>query len=452
MMAALTIVFTAGSLQAQAQEQNEPRNYFARTSNVKEKPKPVITDDGLTSSSENEQRKDLIGRLFPFRSMCDWTPGMRFMVKPSQKDLVIKTFTETKTGNMISTRRLENKVLVYDGHSNVTGSLHEHVDFHLEGNPSETFYFEVPTSTFDDYCFGKVGVPALAYLGDVDMAMDSLVGKKVRVLVRWLYQDSDTDGGGFKPIDIGADRRGTVMTITKVGVGTRNFPVKIIVKEPDKDGMEGQEFFQYVTVSRTNCGYRSDELETEEMKCFTFEGSFQLLDDKMAVSRELQEAYIGKTFYTFFNTTMRNASEQQVKVARLSTFKITDIYRLGDSNTVTLTLESTKSGETFTKEVSLNNSKVNGSEDVLRELFIEGDPEQIEGVQEKNLPFIRRQQVKKGFTEEEVRLALGEPTDVSRISADLYQWTYMFKDDSSRPFRVVKFSYKTKKVAEDMTK
>lgn len=451
-MAGLSLTLLAGSLEAQAQEKNESRNYFARTSNVKEKPKPVVTANGEASADEPEQRKDFIGRLFPFRSMCDWTPGMRFMVKPSQKDLVIKTFTETKTGNMISTRRLENQVLVYDGHSNVTGSLHEHVDFHLEGNAAERYYFEVPTSTFDDYCFGKVGVPALAYLGDVDMAMDSLVGKKVRVLVRWLYQDSDTDGGGYKPIDIGADRRGSVMTITKVGVGTRNFPVKIIVKEPDKDGMEGQEYFQNVTISRTNCGYRSDELETEETKAFTFEGSFQLLDDKMSVSKELKEAYMDKLFYTFYNTTMRNASEQLVKIARLSTFKITDIYRLGDSNTVTLTLESAKTGETFTKEVSLNFSKVESGEEVLEELFIEGDPEKIEGVAEANLPFIRRQQVKKGFTEAEVRLALGEPTDITRITADKYQWTYLFKNDKGRPFRVVKFFYKTKKVAEDMTK
>jgi hypothetical protein len=170
----------------------------------------------------------------------------------------------------------------------------------------------------------------------------------------------------------------------------------------------------------------------------------------MAVSEELYNNYVGKKVYTFYNTKMRNSIEQTVSVVRLSTFTIKDIYRLGDSNTVTLTLKGEKTGETYTKEVSLNNSRVNGSEEVLDELFVEGDPEKIEGIDKKNLPLIQQQKVKKGFTEAEVRLALGEPTDVSRITADHYQWLYQSKDGRRSPFRTVKFSYRTKKVSEDM--
>ena len=447
-IAAVAVVSMVGNTQAQV---SSNRNYFVTTDNVKERPVTINLDDEEQTQAE-EQKKDFISRNFHYVSMCDWTPGMRFMVKPSQKDLVIKTFAEAKTGNMISTKKLENKILVYDNHSNTAGSLHEHVNFHLEDQPNEIYYFEVPTASFDDYCYGKVGIPALAYLGDVDMAIDSLVGKRVRVLVREMYQDSDTDGNGIKPVDIGTERRGTVMTITKVGVGTRNFPVKIIVKDAEKEGQEGQEYFQYVTISRTNCGYRSDELETSTLKPHTFEGSFQLLDDRMAVSQDLYNAYVGKKVYTFFNTKMLNSKEQVVNVVRLSPFTVNDIYRLGDSNTVTLTLKGEKTGEVYTKEVALNRTRSNNSEDVLSELFVEGDPEKIEGVDKKNLTFIQRQQVKKGFTEAEVRLALGEPTDVSRITADHYQWVYQAKDDKSRPFRVVKFSYRTKKVSEDMTR
>ena len=448
MIAAVAVATMVGSTQAQV---SSNRNYFVTTNNVKERPVIVGSEDEDQAQAE-EQPKDFISRNFRYVSMCDWTPGMRFMVKPSQKDLVIKTFAEGKTGNMISTRSIENKILVYDNHSNTAGSLHERVNFHVEGQPNEIYYFEVPTASFDDYCYGKVGVPALAYLGDVDMAIDSLVGKRVRVLVRELYQDSELAGEGIRPVDIGRERRGTVMTITKVGVGTRNFPVKIIVKDTEMNGQNGQEYFQNVTISRTNCGYRSDELETSTLKPHTFEGSFQLLDDRMAVSEDLYNAYVGKKFYTFFNTKMRNAREQTVTVMRLSTFTINDIYRLGDSNTVTLTLKGEKTGEVYTKEVALNRTRDNNSEDVLSELFVEGDPEKIDGVDKKNLTFIQRQQVKKGFTEAEVRLALGEPTDVSRITADHYQWVYQAKDDKSRPFRIVKFSYKTKKVSEDMTR
>ena len=439
-----------GSVEVQAQ-----RNYFVTTNNVKEQPQQQVVAVSNGQSSEEtpglDQQKDFLSRNFRYVSMCDWTPGMRFMCVPTQKDLVVKTFAEAKTGNMISSRRLKDKVLIYDGYSNPNGSLHEHVDFHLEENPAEAYYFEVPTGTFDDYCYGKAGVPTLAYLGDVDMAIDSLVGKKVRILVRDFCQDSGTSNGGYTPVDIGDELRGTVMTITKVGVGTRNFPVKVIVKEPDKEGREGREFFQYVAISRTNCGMRDEDFERSDNLPHSFRGSFQLLDDKMAVTSELKE-WVGKKVYTFFDTKMRNEKEQTVKVIRLSTFEVMDIYRLGDGNTVTLTLKGQKSGETYTKEVAVTNTKVNGSEDVLSELFIEGDPEAIEGVRAQNLQFIRQRQVKKGFTEAEVRLALGEPTDVTRITANEYQWTYAFKEDSSRPFRVVKFSYKTKRVSQDMTR
>ena len=184
----------------------------------------------------------------------------------------------------------------------------------------------------------------------------------------------------------------------------------------------------------------------------TFEGSFQLMDDRMAVGGDLYDSYVGKKFFTFYTTQMRNSKEKLVKVLRLSPFTVTDIFRLGNSNTVTVKLKGEKTGETYTKDVSLVNSKVNGSEDILSELLVEGDPEQIEGVRKVNLPAIQQQKVLKGFTEAEVRLALGEPTDITRTTADIYEWTYMFKENSNRPFRSVKFSYKTKKVIQDMTR
>lgn len=456
--AALGFFLVGGSVHAQTADgtgSGVKRNYFVKTSNVKEIPRIESSYDGSSSSfmdGDGTEKRDFISRNFRYISMCDWTPGMRFMCVPTKEDLVIKHFAEAKTGNMISSRRLANKVLVYDNHSNITGSLHEHVNFHLEENPNEVYYFEVPTASFDDYCYSKTGVPTLAYLGEVDMAMDSLIGKQVRVLVRDFYQDSEVaGGGGYKHVDIGDEKRGTVMTITKVGVGTRNFPVKIIVKEPDRNGREGKEYFQYVTISHTNCGLRDEDFERSDVLPHLFQGSFQLLDDRMAVTPELQ-AWVGKTVYTFFDTKMRNSKEVTQNVVRLSTFTVEDIFGLGDSDIVTLVLKGKKSGETYTKEVSVTNTKVTGKEEILNELFIEGDPTTIEDVRAVNMPFIQKQQVKKGFTEAEVRLALGEPTDVSRISGDIYQWVYQYKDDVNREYRAVKFNRRTKRVTQDMTR
>lgn len=452
MMVALLAIASMGSTVI-AQESGMPKphkkhEYFVVTSNVKDTPRQITAmnagDAGDSEEVVEKRRKDFVSRNFRYISMCDWTPGMRFMVRPTQKDIVVKTFADATTGNMVSTRSLSDSILVYEGHANPNGSLHEQIIFSLESNPAKKYYFEVPTSSFDDYCYSKNGIPALAYLGDVDMAIDSLVGKQVRVLQRYLFQDTEVAGGSFKPVDIGDSKRGTVMTITKVGVGTRDFPVKIVVKEPNKNGLEGQEYFMLCAISRTNCSLRDEDFEKSDNLPHAFQGSFQLLADRMAVSAELQP-WIGKTVFTAYETDMLDEKERHQKIGKLSTFVITDMFRMGDGDIVSLTLKGKKSGKTYTKQVSVTNTKVTGKEEVLNELFLEGDPNNTEGVRAANMSLIQQGKVKAGFTEAEVRMALGEPSEITRVVGGSYEWVYQY-DDVNRPYRAVKFSNRTKKV------
>lgn len=454
MMLALLTIASMGST-VMAQESGLPRrhnvnDYFVVTSNVRDAgSQQVVATPAESEGSSSEEvvekrRKAFIDRNFRYVSMCDWEPGMRFMVRPTQKDLVVKIFTDATTGNMVSTRSLNNAILVYEGHSNPNGSLHEQVVFSLESDPAKKYYYEVPTLSFDDYCYSKNGIPALAYLGDVDMAIDSLTGKQVRVLQRYLFQDTEVAGDNFKSVDIGDAKRGTVMTITKVGVGTRDFPVKIVVKEPNKNGLEGQEYFMLCAISRTNCSLRDEDFEKSDNLPHAFQSSFQLLNDRMAVTSELQ-AWVGKNVFTAYETDMLDEKEIHQKIGKLSTFTITDMYRMGESDYVSLTLKGKKSGKTYTKQVSVTNTKVTGKEEVLNELFLEGDPNNMAGVRAANMQAIQKGQVKIGFTEAEVRLAIGEPSDVTRVVGGTYQWIYQF-EDANRPFRSIKFSNRTKKV------
>ena len=454
MMLALLTTASMGST-VMAQESGLPRrhnvnDYFVVTSNVRDAgSQQVVATPAESEGSSSEEvvekrRKAFIDRNFRYVSMCDWEPGMRFMVRPTQKDLVVKIFTDATTGNMVSTRSLNNAILVYEGHSNPNGSLHEQVVFSLESDPAKKYYYEVPTLSFDDYCYSKNGIPALAYLGDVDMAIDSLTGKQVRVLQRYLFQDTEVAGDNFKSVDIGDAKRGTVMTITKVGVGTRDFPVKIVVKEPNKNGLEGQEYFMLCAISRTNCSLRDEDFEKSDNLPHAFQSSFQLLNDRMAVTPELQ-AWVGKNVFTAYETDMLDEKEIHQKIGKLSTFTITDMYRMGESDYVSLTLKGKKSGKTYTKQVSVTNTKVTGKEEVLNELFLEGDPNNMAGVRAANMQAIQKGQVKIGFTEAEVRLAIGEPSDVTRVVGGTYQWIYQF-EDANRPFRSIKFSNRTKKV------
>lgn len=451
MLAMATMGSTVWAQQPGIPNRHEKNDYFVVTSNVKETPSQANNAKADTDAASEEEvaekrRKDFISHNFSYISMCDWTPGMRFMVRPTQKDLVVRIFADAKTGNMVSTRSLANSVLVYEGHENPNGMMHEQVIFSLEDNPAQRYYYEVPTLSFDDYCYGKNGVPGLAYLGDVDIAIDSLVGKQVRVLERYLYQDTEVSSGNFKPVDIGDAKRGTVMTISKVGVGTRDFPVKIVVKEPDRNGLEGQEFFQLVTISRTNCSLRDEDFEKSDNKPHAFQNSFQLLNDRMAVAPALR-GWMGKTVFNFFDTNMLDEKEQIQKIGKMTPFVITDMFRIDDNDMVTLTLKNKKTGKTFTKQVTTVHTKVTGNEEVLDELFLEGDPENMEGVRASNLQLIKKGQVKIGFTENEVRMALGEPSNITRVVGGTYQWIYQYVD-TNRPFYAIKFSNRTKKVTQ----
>ena len=432
MVAALLLAQAATGLWAQ-QAHRTSRDYLVRTNQA------VAADSGTESADstevESEARKDFISRNFPYFSMCDWQPGMRFMVIPSQKDLVIKVFANSATGAMVSTNMLKHEIMVYDGHARRGNDLHEHVNFHLERDANMKYYFEVPTSSFDDYCYGKVGVPSLAYLDDVDTAIDSLVGKQVKLLVRQLCQDSETDGSGFREVDLGSDKRGQLMTITKVGVGTRNYPVKIIVS----DGV--QEYFQNVAISRTNCGLRDDEFEVSDIKMHSFRDVFELLDDKMAVDSELQ-AYVGKTVYTMLDTQMRDDKGNLRKVKRLSTFEVTNVYALGSANHVTLELKGKVSGSILSKDVLLKKESAAGQTELMSDIFAEGDPSQLPNVHKNRMSLIQQGRVSRGFTEAEVRLALGEPSEIEAVKNGVYRWLYEYTD-TVRPFRSVTFGAST---------
>ena len=93
---------------AQAQDEPKVRDYFPTTKNAKVvKQDTAASDSTLTADDEEEEleeQRDFISSVFPFESMCDWQPGMRFMVIPTQKDLIQNPFIDGRTGVMVSTR------------------------------------------------------------------------------------------------------------------------------------------------------------------------------------------------------------------------------------------------------------------------------------------------------------------------------------------------------------
>ena len=254
------MVFCTFSVLTASAQRGDPNNkYLVWTNNVMVN---ELKSDSTALGEEVEEEDDstahgFINKYFRYQSMCDWKPGMRFMVIPDKKDMVVRTFVDVSTGQLVSSMSLRHKIMVYQGHSN-DGGLHDHIDFVLEEDSSKAYYYEIPSPSFEDYCVTKFGVPTLAYLGDVDVAIDQLVGKRLLTKYETYYVDVSTTSYGADKIEVPL---GTEVTVVAAGVGTRNYPVKLIVEDDN-----GKEFFQTVAISRTNSGMRDEEFEEDNVR------------------------------------------------------------------------------------------------------------------------------------------------------------------------------------------
>lgn len=424
----VTIVLAVVVLAVQAQE----NKYIVKTRQEK---KENADSKARTDSTQQESTQDFLAKYFPYVSVCDWEAGMRFMVMPERRDLIVKTFTDSLTGKMVSNTQLRQKIMVYKGHGKPTHELHERIYFTCEDD-GKTYYYEIPVLKYDDFCAGKAGVPALAYLGDVDAAIAELTDTTLFTLAGEYYVDMD--GGGYKAINVA---EGTEVRVVSVGVGTRSFPVKIVVADKD-----GNEFYQNVAISRTNSGLRDEDFEENDVKIHLFSSAFELPSDNLAASKTYQN-YIGSEVYTKYPSTFKDANDRPVKVARLSTFCITDIRAHHANHSVTLTLRGLGTGKTYTKDVVFTDwSGKGGSEgpkvDLYTSLFGDGNPINMPGVKNAHLAEIQKGIVRQGFSEAEVLLAIGNPSSRGEDGA-FYTWIYQYPD---RPYVCVFFDIQTRMV------
>ena len=324
-------------------------DYIVKTKSAKKTAAVVSAteQDGQEAGKEEEKKAhDFISENFKYYSLCDWQEGMRFMVMPEKYDMVVKTFADANTGKEVSSMTLRHKIMIYKGH-NESSDGHSRINF-LCQDDNKMYYYEVPSGSFDDYCYGKLGVPTLAYLGDVDIAREKLVGRRMFTKATLYRIDTDYDGDGFQEVKVKANEE---VTVTAVGVGTRSFPVKIVVEDKN-----GNEFYQNVAISKTNSGMRDDEFIMDNTK-FAFAGSFELQDAMMAISKNYED-YIGKVVHTKFATgmlTKGDGRERTVNVPKMTAFTIDNIKPTGVRSFVTLTLTETESRRVYYKEVTFAN-------------------------------------------------------------------------------------------------
>ena len=384
-------------------QQKTAKDYFVKTNNVKMLSSDEVGEALADTTAAKAPARDFISTHFPYHSLCDWQPGMRFMVLPEKYDLIVKTFSDYNTNKEVSSVPLRHKIMVYDGfiEKDKSSNGHARMNFHLEEGGAR-YYYEIPVGSFADYCYDKKGVPTLAYLGDVDIAQEALVGKTVFTKAKYYYIDTDAQEGSEEYIV--DDREG--VEIVAVGVGTRSYPVKIIVEDKN-----GKQFYQNVAISKTNCGMRDDEFIKDEEK-HLFANAFELEDDIMMLSDNYRD-YIGKVVHTRYLTKMLNEKQtKNVNIISQSGFQIMEMRPLPQAGMMALVLKSTLTAGMYYKNVRFASAYKPGEEplegeELFGKLFALGEGKQIE-TSTATRAAIREGRVTIGMTEDEVLMVMGD--------------------------------------------
>ncbi len=370
--------------------------------------------------------EDFINANFRYYSLCDWQPGMKFMVLPERKDLIIPTFKSKETGKNVSSGDLKYKIFEYLGvEETEQGFIHFLFDCE-----NKTYYHEVKNTSLGDYCSKpKAGINTLAFLGDVDIAKDLLVGETLYTRAEKYRIDDNNAAEGYKEIEIPDN---TKVTVVGVGIGSRSFPVKIVVKDE-----KGREYYQSVAISKTNCGMVDTEF-IMDLKSMWFPNSFAFNDANKSVQENLKEQYAGKDVYLKESSDM--ISEKGPKrINRYRQFVIKDIEAINNSPYVKMTLLDLE-GNTYTKEITFKRTSVAGDiagehENFFTDVFGQGNlRSRYPKIDDNTWELISKGEIKLGMSPDACRMAKGNPLRVHKNHEEARE-DWFYEDHSILTFK-----------------
>lgn len=368
------------------------------------------------SSSVESPEKQFIDDHFKYYNLCDWTPGMKFMVIPERKDIIIPPFKSSETDKDVDTGDLKYKIFEFLG-TEVTDRGFIHFNFECEG---KQYYHEVKNITLEQYCLKpKAGIPTLAYLGDVDIAKDLLEGQTLYLRTNKVRIDDPNSTSGYKDVSIGTNEE---VTVTAVGVGTRAFPVKIVFQDK-----KGNTYYQPVAISKTNCGMVDSDFIMENKNKY-FPNSFSFNDANAKKSQNLMSKYGKKPVYLKAETECLDDTDAPVKLPRYTQFTIKNIISQNGTPYVTLELLS-MDGKTYQVKTTFTHGNVVDvilqSDNYFTDIFGVGNLRaKHPDITEEVWGLISRGEVRKGMSTEECRLALGDPIRVHMIMGSKETWFY----------------------------
>ena len=371
-----------------------------------------------SGSNSDTPEHEFINTYFRNYKLCEWVPGMRFMVIPERKDLIIPTFKDASTNKEVSSGDLKYQIFEYLGYE-ITERGYIHFDFHCEG---KSYYHEVKNTTIDDYCAKpKAGIPTLAFLDDVDAAKKLLEGVTLYMRTTKVRVDDPNSTSGYREVSIKLNEK---VKVTAIGVGTRAFPVKIVFEDS-----KGHSYYLPVSKSKTNCGMIDNDFIMEDKNKF-FPNAFSFTDANAKTSNSLMDKYGNRSIYLKKSAVFTSSTGQKVRQNRYTHFKIREIK--SDVNSPISTLELTnETGEIFTFKTTFKSTNTANiilqSDNYFHDMFGTGNLKaQYPDISNELWQTISQGEVRKGMTTDECRLSLGDPIRIHRIAND-ESWYYQKK-------------------------
>lgn len=219
------------------------------------------------AQTPGEPAKSSFAKNFPYLSMGEWKPGMKFITEPpSQHNLSVEIDLVPYMNKKLTTLRLmqgdyQGKVFVFTGYET------RRQERCAEDDCNKTYLvFESDGKKYEYSSFFSMGavkeyteasVTGLVYYDEVEKCQQLLKDQKLYTLdVPWF------DGVNPKPVMAGKFQP---ITITDIGVGTQDGPVKISFKP------EGEDKIYYVNTRLSGINKATGEFGVDFDKAFTFD-------------------------------------------------------------------------------------------------------------------------------------------------------------------------------------
>ena len=203
----------------------------------------------------DENKRSAFAKEFTYIPMVNWTKGMRFMVVPDRVKL------DDRSTKLEIVPYRSRKSAVYVGIDQREFEWKEFTFLEVEqrktrcGRSTCRYCFivfehdgrkyEYPYQGTMEELRREKGLPfvsSLIYLNDIDKAKEKLLGSQLYLLTHERYADNGEGGKLYT-----TDKKFVPVTITNIGIGSRNNPVRIVYKDK-----QGNSFYHDLTLSGIN--------------------------------------------------------------------------------------------------------------------------------------------------------------------------------------------------------